>query len=214
MISFKKGILSMLALLMLGACSHYVTVTNPPVMDLRSYDSVAVLEFPVMGMAQKSQQEVTRRYLSMLYGAQPGVKILEIGSEPQVLSELGLRTLDPEAIKLIGRKYGVDAVLTGKMNVTALTPSVSLNRSLTHLDASAKVKGELNAKVRETASGATAWANGAHGTWTLGGFSMNEKGLANIGVSDLSAKYEAMLADLLDVATRDFRPTYSRRKVD
>jgi len=197
-----------------SACSHYVSVRNPPVIDLRAYEAVAVLEFPVLGMAQKSPEEVTRRYLSMLYGAQPGVKVLEIGNEPQVLAELGLPSLDLQAIKLIGQKYGVDAVLTGEMSVTAMTPSVSVNQSLTSLHASAKVRGELNAKVRETATGATAWANGAHGTWTLGGFSVNEKGLANLGVSDVNAKYDAMLADLLNVATRDFRPTYSRQKVD
>jgi len=210
----RKLMLGVLTLLVLGACSHYVTVTNPPVIDLRSYNAVAVLEFPVMGMTQKSPQEVTRRYLSTLYGAQPGVKILEIGSEPQVLAGLGLRSLDPQAIQLIGQKYGVDAVLTGELVVTPQTPSVSVNHNLTSLDASAKVRGELNAKVRETATGATSWANGAHGTWTLGGFSMNEKGLTNIGVSDVNAKYEAMFADLLDVATKDFRPTYQRRKVE
>lgn len=210
----RKLMLGVLALLVLGACSHYVTVTHPPVIDLRSYKTVAVVEFPVIGMAQISPQEVTRRYLSQLYGAQPGVKILEIGSEPQVLAGLGLRSLDPRAIQLIGQKYGVDAVLTGQLVVTPLTPSVSLNHSLTRLDASAKVKGELNAKLRETTNGATAWANGAHGTWTLGGFSVSDKGLPNLNVSDVNAKYDAMLADLLDVATKDFRPTYSRRQVD
>jgi hypothetical protein len=202
------------ALLGSAACSHYVSVRNPPVIDLRTYNAVAVLEFPVLGLAHKSPQEVTRRYLAMLYGAQPGVKVLEIGDELQVLAELGLRKLDPEAIRLIGQKYGVDAVLTGEMSVTEMTPSVSVGQNLTSFHASAKVQGELNAKVRETAVGATAWANGAHGTWTLGGFSVNEKGLTNVGVSDIDAKYEAMLADLLNVATQDFRPTYSRQKVD
>jgi len=210
----RKLILGVVALLVLGACSHYVTVTNPPVIDLRSYNSVAVLEFPVQGMLPQTPQEVTRRYLSMLYGAQPGVKILELGSEPQVLAGLGLRSLDPQTIQLIGQKYGVDAVLTGEMIVAPQTPSISLDHNLSQLNASAKVKGELNAKLRETANGATAWANGAHGTWALGGFSMNGKGLTNLGVSDVNAKYEAMLADLLNVATKDFRPTYSRRKVD
>lgn len=211
----RKFVFGLLALLLLAACGHqYVTITNPPVVDLRSYNAVAVVEFPVLGMAQKTPQEVTRRYLSTLYGAQPGVKILEIGSEPKVLAEIGRRSLDPEAIKLLGQKYGVDAVLTGELVVTAMTPSVSLNGSLTNLNASAKVKGELNGKLRETATGATAWANGAHGTWTIGGFSMNEQGLTNLGVSDMSAKYEEMFADLLNVATKDFRPTYTRQRVD
>jgi len=209
----RKLSLGLVGLLLLAACSSYVTDTIPPVIDLRNYSTVAVIDFPVRGLFP-SQTDVTHRFLASVHSAQPGVKILELGSEQQVLASLGRSSLDIDAIRMIGQKYGVDAVLSGEMNVTAMQPSVSLSRALTKLDASAKVKGELSAKVRETATGATAWTNGAHGTWTLGGFSMSEQGLISGGISDVDAKYEDMVSDLVSVATRDFRPTYQRRRVN
>lgn len=211
----RKLMIGVLVLFVLGACSRsrYVTDTTPPLIDLRGYRTVAVIDFPVSGPFA-AQNEVTHRFLASIYSAQPGVKILEIGSEQQVLGSLGQSSLDIEAIKQIGQKHGVDAVLTGEMIVTILSPSLSLDNALTQLNASSKMKGELNAKVRETANGATAWTNGAHGTWTLGGFSMNQTGLTNGKVNDMNAKNEEMLSDLIDVATRDFRPTYQRRKVN
>jgi len=209
----RKLSIGLVGLLVLASCSSYVTETIPPVIDLRNYATVAVIDFPVKGMFSQ-QSDVTHRFLASIHSAQPGVKILELGSEQQVLNGLGLHSLDIDAIRMIGQKYAVDAVLSGEMNVTAMQPSVSLSHALTKLDASAKVKGELSAKVRETANGATAWTNGAHGTWTLGGFSLSENGFISGGISDVNAKYEDMLTDLVSVATRDFRPTYQRRKVN
>ena len=209
----RKFLFGMLALLVLGACSHYVTETIPPVIDLRDYRTVAVVDFPVSA-AYPQPQEVTHRFLSAIHASQPGVKILELGSAQQVLRAIDRSGFDIEAIRRIGQKYGVDAVLTGEMTVSVMQPSLTLNNALTKLSASAKVKGALNGKVRETATGATAWTNGAHGTWTLGGFSMDERGLTGGRVNDVNAKYEEMLSDLVDVALRDFRPTYRRHRVN
>ncbi|WP_020677130.1 hypothetical protein [Geopsychrobacter electrodiphilus] len=208
----KQG-LALLIILLLTACSHYVTELVPPVIDLRNYKTVAVVDFPVSA-SFPAQAEVTRRFLAALQAAQPGVKILELGSAQQVLTTIGRTSFDIGAIKMIGQQYGVDAVLTGEMTVTVMQPSLSLNNALTQLSASAKVKGALNSKVRETSNGATAWTNGAHGTWTLAGFSMDEHGLTGGRVNDVNSKYEEMLSDLVNVATRDFRPTYKRRQVD
>lgn len=199
--------------LLIGACGHYITVTHPPVIDLRNYSSVAVVDFPVHGRFPNPEQ-VTRLFLTQVYSAQPGVRILEIGPPQQVLRQVGGSAFDPLTIRRIGVQYGVDAVLTGEMNLALQQPSISLDQNLTRVDASSKVRGELNGKLQETASGATVWSNGAHGTWTLGGVSVSGKGLSNLVMDDLSAKYDAMLRDLAHVATNDFRPTYERRKVD
>ena len=197
-----------------AGCSHYVTVTIPPKVELKELGAIGVVQFDLEGSEVMPAAEVTHRFLATIQGAQSGVRLLELGPQDEVLKAVGYEVLDLKAIKAIGQEYGVDAVLTGVMTVSEITPNFSLGQAMTSLSAQASVNGALRGKLRETVTGATVWTNGAHGKWNVAGVSLHANGRPSaFGLTNPEQEYEKMLADLVDVATGDFRPTYERHKV-
>jgi hypothetical protein len=200
--------------LLLGACSNSVVVTIPPRVDLQAFRTVGLIDLEVEP-SLPLRSEVTHRFLVTTQAAQPGVRLLELGPMGKVLNSVGYSQLDFEAVRAIGQKYAVDALLTGQMTVSQLQPNIAFDRaSLTTLNAKAQVDGALRAKLQDTASGATLWTNGAHGKWTIAGLHIGSQGAGSYGITEPGKQYEAMLTDLVKVATQDFRPTYQRRRVD
>jgi len=203
-----------LVLALNAGCTHYITVTNPPKVDLKDLGVIGVVQFDLEGSPAVAAEEVTHRFLATIQGAQPGVRLLELGPQDEVLKAIGYKSLDLRAIKAIGQEYGVDAVLTGVMTVSEITPNFSLSQAMTSMSAQASVNGALRGKLRETGTGATVWTNGAHGKWNVAGVSLNANGRpSTFGLTNPEQRYEKMLTDLIDVATDDFRPTYERHKV-
>jgi len=205
----------LLLTLALGAagCTKSVVVAVPPRADLAPYPRVGVVRFDAAGAAV-SEDEVTHRFLATVQAAQPGVRLLELGPEGEVLRAVGCGALDFQAIQAIGRHFGVDAVLTGRLEVSPAKPNFSVRPDLTALRAGVTMNGSLQAKLREAAGGATVWTNGAHGTWSLASLGLDAQGsLTHGGLADGDRKREEMLEDLVRVATHDFRPTYERHKV-
>ncbi len=206
--------LALAALLCGGACTRTVVVTVPPRVDLTAYPIVGVVGFAAEGDISPGD-DVTHRFLATLQAAQPGVRLLELGPEHEVLRAVGLPTLDFDAVRAAGKRFGVDALLTGRLTVSPVRPNLSVSPDLTSLSARASVNGSLQAKLRETGAGATVWTNGAHGTWTLATLGLNAQGLpTGAGLADADRQREKMLADLVRVATADFRATYEKRRVE
>jgi len=201
------------ALLFLAGCAgKTVTVKIPPLVDLRTWPLIGIVDFsdpvhPELAAA------ATKQFMSDLQHSQPGVRLLELGSSQAVLQGMNRRNLDPEAIKAIGGKYGVDAVLTGNLAVSPISPDISFSADLKSMRAKVSVKGELYAKLQEASTGASVWSNGAHGTWSLARANIDAAGLANLGFTPATESFKRMLRDLAWTATSDFRPTYEKRRV-
>lgn len=200
-------------LAMLSACSKTVTVEVPPRVDLSEWPVIGVVEF-TSEMNKSLSHEATQKFIMHLQSAQPGVRILELGEHNQLLESVRRTRMDPDAIKVIGDKYGVQAVFTGNLQVAEASPDVSFTRDLSSASAGASIKGALDAKLQETSTGATVWTNGAHGKWSIGGLTFGGKGISDVEYTNPDDKYDEMLKELVEVATNDFRPTYEKRKVD
>lgn len=213
--TFSARILPLfVALFVFSGCSgRTVTVEIPPKVDLSAWPVIGIVDFTA-DTHEELSPEATQKFLAQLQSAQPGTRLLELGREENVLLAVNRNTLDPEAIKAIGRKYGVAAVLAGRLEVSEATPRINLSPDLKSFSAKASVKAALSAKLRETATGATVWTNGAHGQWKVAGMDLGSTGLANVSISDPAERYDQMLGELADVATRDFRPRYERHRVE
>jgi hypothetical protein len=210
---FAAALLLLSSLASFQACSKTVVVTVPPRVDLKAYRTIGVVRFEVEGGALQGE-DVTHRFLATLQTAQPGIRFLELGPEEVALRAVACQSMDLQAIRAIGREYGVDAVLTGELVVSEVKPKVSVGPNLASLKARASMNGSLQAKMRETSSGATVWTNGAHGTWNVAAFGLNARGVpTHAGLADPDEKQEQMLAELVRVASTDFRPSYERHKV-
>jgi len=209
-----KLLFALAVLIILCACSNTIVVTIPPRVDLSEFKTIGVVQFASEGPLSL-EQEATHRFLATMQASQPGIRLLELGTEKEVLNAVGASGLDLVAIKKIGSHFGVDAVLTGLMSVSEIKPDISIGQSLTSLSAQAAVNASLKGKIRETTTGATVWTNGAHGKWNIASLCLNGNGLpTSLGLTDPGQKYEQMLDDLVRLSTADFRPTYERRKVE
>ena len=213
----QRNILRGLWILLLGvalsACGgKKITVEIPPHIELSTMGTIGVIAFDVQSDALL-QGDITLKFRQPMQPAQPGVPVLELGSQADVLREVGFDSLDTEAVKAIGKKYGVDTLLTGTLEVTQSVPDVTFGQSLTSMSAATYVRGNLDARLRQTRTGATLWSNGANGKWKLAGVDLASGSLPSIGINNSEDKYKKMLQDLARVGTADFRSTYETRKV-
>ncbi len=189
-----------------------ITVEIPPQIDLTTFGTIGVVAFDVQSDEQLPG-DITLKFIQHLQAAQPGVPILELGNQANVLGEVGFGSLDTEAVKAIGLKYGVDSLLTGTLEVTQAPPDVKLGQDLTSMSAASYVRGNLNVRLRQTRTAATVWSNGAHGKWKLAGLNLASGSLSSIGMSNVEDKYKKMLQELARVGTVDFRKSYETRRI-
>jgi hypothetical protein len=210
----RTGLLFLLLLTTaLVACGgKKITVEIPPQIDLATQGTIGVVAFDVQSDADLPG-DITLQFIQHLQAAQPGVPILELGNLENVLREVGFGALDAEAVKAIGNRFGVDSLLTGTLEVTHAFPDVKFGQDLTSVSAASFVRGNLNARLRQTSNGATVWSNGAHGKWKLAGLDLAADRPASIGINNVDDKYQKMLQELARVGTADFRKSYETHKI-
>lgn len=197
---------------LMTACSSSRLVQIPPRMDLRGYGTVGMIEF-TSNTKENLHEGASREFLTALQDAQPGVPVLELGNERQVLRSLPAEVLDPGTIRAIGEKYQVDVCLFGVLETKEAKPRVSIGSTMESLSASAEVEASLNAKLYDTRSGATLWSTHAQGKETLGSLSVSSgDGIPGIGVSHTEDALDRLVHSLVARATNDFRPSWVRER--
>ena len=196
---------------LLAACAaKTVVVSVPPRLDLRPYGTVGIVEFASNADAGVNAH-ATRQFQEQVQAAQPGTRFVELGDRQSVLAAIGSRSLDLEAYKKIGKKYGVSAVFVG--DIAYAEPRADLKLAdLQKLEGGmrAEMRGDISSRLLETASGASVWSSSAWARRELGAVSVS----AEHGVSGSVAKSnprEEMVPALVYHLTEDFRPTTARQ---
>ena len=182
----------------------------PPVVNLREFGVIGVIAF-ASNAEGNIQPYVTQQFMQSVQSAQPGVRLLELGSEAQILRSVGHTQLNFEAIRSIGIKYKVDALFYGNFVVSDIKPEVNFSSDYSTIRAQAYVEGNLNNKLFETASGATVWTQLASDRQPVANLNLIKNGLVNVGVTDPQAKYGQLVDGLVAYNTRDFRPSHFYR---
>jgi hypothetical protein len=196
-------------LLLVQGCAHTerVRIEVPPRVDLATWPTLGIVEFrgtdrPELGSL------ATTQFVEMLHAAQAGARILELGSEPSVLAEVGCSKLDFAAARAIGEHFGVDAVFTGSFALTRPKPTVILGRALESLDASAEVHGLLDVRLLEAQSGASVWSARSDASAHVASFGLSKGALPTFDVSDPRDAYAELVRRLVDEQRYDFYPTW------
>jgi hypothetical protein len=206
--------LGMLILFVAGCSStRTIRVAVPPRVDLARYQTIGLVAFTSNGDGNNELEQLsTQRFLGAVQDAQPGTRVVELGSEEKVLASIRHKTWDASAIRAIKDEHGVDAILTGRLDVTKSKPQVSLSTVWKSLNVRANVDAALSARLVETASGATVWTNSAKLTEEVAnaGISGNQ---GHVGVSDQNEAYEKMIDCLANEITDDFRTHFVLRQV-
>ena len=187
-----------------------VKIEVPPVVNLGELGVIGVIEF-ASNAEGDVQQYVTQQFIQTVQSAQPGVRLLELGSEAQILKLVGHTQLNFEAIRSIGAKYKVDALFYGNFIVSDIKPQVNFSSSFSTMRAQAYVEGKLNNKLFETASGATVWTHLASDRQPVAKLRLIKNGSINVGVTDPEEKYGQLVDGLVAYNTKDFWPSYVYR---
>ncbi len=185
-------------------------VMVPPVVNLKEFGVIGVIAF-ASNAEGNVPQYVTQQFMQSVQSAQPGVRLLELGSEAQILKSVGHAQLDFEAIRSIGNKYKVDAVFYGNFVVSDIKPEVNFSSGFSSVRAQAYIEGNLNNKLYETASGATVWTHLASDRQPVANLRLINNGTINVGVTDPKEKYGQLVDGLVAYNTKDFWPSHVYR---
>ena len=202
-----------LALAMLGACSHSVLVPVPPRVDLQGYGTLGIVEFG-SNSERTISARATRQFQEQVQAAQPGTRFIDLGDRPALLASLGVKQLDSAAMRKIREKYGVGAVFLG--DIAYSQPRVDVNiGDLTKLEGGmrAEMKGELSAQLLETASGASVWSSSGWVRRPLGSVSVSAEHGVSGGMRNSDPR-EEMVPALVREVTQDFRPSTVRQSAN
>lgn len=194
---------------LLAACSHTVVVPVPPRVDLRGYSSIGIVEFD-SNSERAISARATRQLQEQIQAAQPGTRFIELGERQALLASLGAKQLDAPTLRRIGQQYGVAAVFLG--DIAYSEPRVDVKISdIARMEGGmrAEVRGDMSARLLETATGASVWSSSSWARRQLGAVSVSEQGVSG-GLRNANPR-EEMVPTLVYEITHDFRPSSVRQ---
>lgn len=189
------------ALLATLGCATKVHI--PPRVDLAAWHTIGLVEFsgdPELLLRTLA----TRDFMQRLQAAQPGVRIVELGSQQRVLREVGHGELDFESARAIGERFEVDAVFVGDLDFSEVKPSVAVGRAFASLEARVDVNGQAAAKLFETRSGATVWSRSSSASANVARIGLRYGVIPTFGASDPSEVHAGLVHQLITDLTGDF----------
>ena len=207
---FTFAVISMI--LIVFGCSHTEKVRVPPRVELKTYHTIGVIEFST-NAEDTLKPYVTQNFIQNIQSAQPETRVLELGDEDQLLRSLGHSKLDLETIQSIGRKYGVDALILGHLEVSEIKPKINVYAVAKSLNAKAYIEAALRTRMLETDSGATFWTRATSAKTHVAKIYVTDRGAFSFGVSDPREKYGKLVPHLVYNNTSDFRSRYEYRTV-
>jgi len=191
-------------LVALCGCGGPTRTLMPARIDLQSFRKIGLVEFSSNGKGQL-QKFASQDFIGAVQSSQPGVPVLELGGQDQVLAAVGRDKVDSAAIQAIGEKFGVDAVIVGNLEVTDVKPRVDIKQMFSSVAVQANVEAALTTRLMDAGTGATVWTRSARSTESLANAGVSPTDV-HIGVSDAEATYGTLVQNLVQRVTQDFRP--------
>jgi hypothetical protein len=180
-------------------------------MDLKGYGTLGIVEF-ASNSDPAINSRATREFQAQIHAAQPGTRLVELGSR-EALFGAGGRPPDVEMLRKIGAKYGVDAIFLGDITYSDPITNVKIG-DLSKLEGGmhTEVRGDMSARLVETRTGASVWSSSSWARRQVNRVSISSQ--QGISGSTGNANPQAeMLPALIVNLTHDFRPTSVRQQV-
>src|SRR5215471_12214711 len=200
-------LISLFAFVLVGSFSTSTTVVKvPPPMLLDRNQTIGIVRFDVES-ARGEDHNVTAKFIEAIQHAQPGVPIIELGSSSEVLNGLGKSQLNGEAMQAIGKKFNVDAVIVGTVQLKESQPKVNVNLAqgikLSSVQAQVRLDGRLDARIVTTARGASVWTGSSSRWINLVDASGSPLGVGSFNLPDRDRQYEKLISDMVSDAGND-----------
>lgn len=176
----------------------------PPRVNLERMGVIGLVDFRSDAQGNIASY-ATRIFLEVLLRSQPAARIKELGREEDVLREIGADRLSQEAFAAIGKRYGVDSVIVGTLEISNIRPRVDVLTIITTLSVSADIEALLSSRLLDLNDGTTVWAGSARDREAVGQVSVVKGGGVVFDAQDPERAYGPLIRDLVLRATRDFQ---------
>lgn len=204
----KKICPFVLILLLIIGCGKKVMI--PPRIDLSDYEVLGVIEFACSENG-KLGSLATSRFTEFARRDQGMIRIIDLGTEAEVLKKIGHNKLDQEAFIEIGETYEVATIFTGELIVSDVRPDIMITPGLGYMGFGAEVDATLSAQMIETVTGASIWNNSGSATRSVGHVSIFGGSAFAFDAEDPDKAYGKLVDELVDRVTRDLQVTWERQ---
>lgn len=204
----RKLILCVAVFVLFVALNCGKKVMVPPRIDLLDHEIIGIIEFE-SSMEGQLASLTTRKFTQAIREDQGMVRIINLGTEQDVLSQIGHDKLDANAFKAIGDEFDVRTVFTGELVISDIRPNISMISGLVHMGVSAEVDATLSSQMVETTTGASVWSSSASATREVGHVSVFGDNFS-FDAEEPEKAYGELVDVLVYETTRDFRVTWRR----
>lgn len=199
--------LAMVTVLMAAASGCGPKVMVPPTIDLKEHEVIGIIQFESSNEGQLGPL-ATRKFIESARRDQGIVRIVQLGSEADVLKAVGLDRLDPAAFKALGEKYDFSTIITGELVISDVRPDFRITPGGGHMSLAAEVDASLAVQMIETATGASIWSSSAEATRRVGNVSIFGGKDVAFDAEDPEKAYGKLIDALVEETTKDFRVTW------
>ncbi|MFC1650207.1 hypothetical protein ACFL2X_01415 [Candidatus Latescibacterota bacterium] len=192
----------LILMILISGCGPKVIV--PPLVDLAVFESIGLIGF-TSNAEGSLQRYATQQFLASITNSQYEAVIIELGEMEDILKSVNSESLNPNAIKAIGEKHNVSAILSGSLVISEVKPKINIFFAL---GMKADVNASLVAKLYETNRGATVWAATGEDVKTIAEVSVFQGGGFHFDARDPEEAYGDLVKSLIWTVTRDLRVSY------
>lgn len=207
-------ILLSFAILSIASCTKTVRVYNPPRLDLSKFGRLGLITFSDNARPSVGQY-ATDQFQNAIHSAQGGIPIVELGTEENVLNNIGSNQLDAQARQKIRKQYNVSAIFIGSVVYSDIKTNVNLkDYARLRANVNTTLNATLSVKLIETEGGATIWSDSVSWKRKLGNLNISEHSGVSVGTKGYEDAYRKLVPDMVYDVTRDFRGRYVRKRVE
>jgi hypothetical protein len=203
----------LLSLAALWSCaSQTATVVVPPRVDLQGYRALGLVDF-ASNTNPSINAQTTREFESRVRAAQPGARIVDLGSRESLLASVDSREFDGQALRKIGQKYGVDAIFVGTLSYSEPKTEVKITDDAKAAgNVQVELRADISFELMETRTGTSLWSSSVSARRPIGRTSVSAEAGVSGALRDPSNPREAMVPSLVYDLTDDFRSNSMARR--
>jgi len=183
----------------------------PPKISLKKYEIIGLIDISTNTEGNLGDY-ITQIFMESITEDQPEIKIIELGTEEDVLKEIGSNKLTSGTIAAIGNKYNLNSLFIGYLQIDNVKPEINVDYALTSGRIRAKVDATFYVKLYETKTGAIIWTESAKDNRTVADINMVSGGWFRFDARDPEKAYGELAKDLVESVTEDFRISWERKK--
>lgn len=185
-------------------------VMVPPKIDLTQHEVVGIIEFGPPSEGELGPY-VTKKFTEAIRRDQGMVRIVELGTENEVLKAIGHDNLDKAAYKELGEKYDVRTIFAGEVGASIRPADLSVTPGFGSVKVAAEMIVSLDAQMVETFTGASIWSDSESETKKVGEISIFGSRDFDFDAENPDKVMDDLIEEVVEEVTKDFRNTWVRQ---